>query len=58
MKRLLLSIVAALFVASGASAHNPKAWRKLRQDINIFWASDLDRGGCYDQKGKQRVGHD
>ena len=50
MKRLLLSIVAALFVASGASAHNPKAWRKLRQDINIFWASDLDRGGCYDQK--------
>ena len=50
MKRLLLSIAAALFVASGASAHNPKAWRKLRQDINIFWASDLDRGGCYDQK--------
>ena len=50
MKRLLLSIVAALFVASGASAHNPKAWRKLRQDINILWASDLDRGGCYDQK--------
>ena len=50
MRRILLSIIATLVVASGASAHNPKAWRKLRQDINIFWASDLDRGGCYDQK--------
>ena len=50
MKRYLLSIVAAIVVILGASAHNPKAWRKLRQDINIFWASDLDRGGCYDQQ--------
>jgi 2',3'-cyclic-nucleotide 2'-phosphodiesterase (5'-nucleotidase family) len=50
MKRLLLSIVAALFVASGASAHNPKAWRKIKQNINIIWASDLDRNGCFDQK--------
>ena len=50
MRRILLSIIATLVVASGASAHNPKAWRKLRQDINIFWASDLDRSGCYDQK--------
>ncbi len=50
MKKLLLSIIAILFVASGAFAHNPKAWRKLRQDINIFWASDLDRGGCFDQQ--------
>ena len=50
MRRILLSIIATLVVASGASAHNPKVWRKLRQDINIFWASDLDRGGCYDQK--------
>ena len=50
MKKLLLSIIAILVVASGAFAHNPKAWRKLRQDINIFWASDLDRGGCFDQQ--------
>lgn len=50
MRKFLLSVIATLIVASGASAHNPKAWRKLRQDINIFWASDLDRGGCYDQK--------
>lgn len=50
MKKLLLSIIAILFVISGAFAHNPKAWRKLRQDINIFWASDLDRGGCFDQQ--------
>lgn len=50
MKKSLLSIIAILLVASGAFAHNPKAWRKLRQDINIFWASDLDRGGCFDQQ--------
>ena len=50
MRRILLSIIATLVVASGAMAHNPKAWHKLKQDINIFWASDLDRGGCYDQK--------
>jgi metallophosphoesterase superfamily enzyme len=50
MKKSLLSIIAILFVASGAFAHNPKSWRKLRQDINIFWASDLDRGGCFDQQ--------
>jgi 2',3'-cyclic-nucleotide 2'-phosphodiesterase (5'-nucleotidase family) len=50
MKRVLLAIVALLFVVSGASAHNPKAWRKMKQNINFLWASDLDRYGCYDQK--------
>lgn len=50
MKKVILSILAVIVVASGAMAHNPKAWRKLRQDVNLFWASDLDRGGCYDQK--------
>ena len=49
MKKILLSIVATILVASGAFAHNPREWRKLRQNINIFWASDLDRDGCYDQ---------
>lgn len=50
MKRVLLLLFTAFIVASGASAHNPKAWRKLKQDINIFWASDLDRGGCFNQQ--------
>ena len=50
MKRHLLAVVALLLLASGASAHNPKAWRKMKQEINFFWASDLDRYGCYDQK--------
>lgn len=50
MKKILLSIAATILVASGAFAHNPREWRKLRQNINIFWASDLDRNGCYDQK--------
>ena len=50
MKRVILTIVAFLFVVLGASAHNPKAWRKMKQNVNILWASDLDRYGCYDQK--------
>lgn len=50
MKRFVTSILALLVITSGAFAHNPKQWRKLKQNINIFWASDLDRGGCYDQK--------
>ena len=50
MKRLLLSIVAALFVASGVSAHNPKAWRKMKSNINFLLVSDVGRGGCFDQK--------
>ena len=50
MKRTIFAIVALLLVASGASAHNPKAWRKMKQSINILWTSDLDKGGCYDQK--------
>ncbi len=50
MKRVVLAIIALLFIASGASAHNPKAWRKMKQNINIIWASDLDRNGCFDQK--------
>lgn len=50
MKRTVLAIVALLFVVSGAYAHNPKAWRKIKQNINFIWASDLDREGCYNQK--------
>ena len=50
MKRFILLLLATIFVASGVSAHNPKAWRKLKQDINILWASDLDRNGWYDQQ--------
>lgn len=50
MIRLVFSLIVALFVVVGADAHNPKEFRKLRQKINFIWASDLDRGGCYDQK--------
>lgn len=50
MKKILLSIIATVLVTSSAFAHNPREWRKLRQNINIFWASDLDRNGCFDQR--------
>ena len=50
MKRLFLSIIAVIVVASGATAHNPKEWRKLKQSENFIVASDLDRRGCYDQQ--------
>lgn len=50
MKRSVLFVVTLLFIFSGAEAQTPKVWRKLKQDINLFWASDLDRNGCYDQK--------
>lgn len=50
MKKVFLSIIAVIVVASGATAHNPKAWRKLKQNINFIVASDLDKRGCYDQQ--------
>lgn len=50
MRKLVLSIIATAFILSGASAQTPRAWRKLKQNINIFWASDLGRNGCYDQQ--------
>lgn len=50
MKRVALSIIAALMLLAGASAHNPKAWRKLKQNVNFILASDLDKRGCYDQQ--------
>lgn len=50
MKRVLLSLVAIAFVLSGATAQTPKSWRKLKQDINFLWASDLGKNGCYDQQ--------
>ena len=50
MKRAVLVIVALLLVASGASAHNPKAWRKMKSNINFLLVSDVGREGCFDQK--------
>ena len=50
MKRFLLSVIATIAVASGAFAHNPNAWRKMKSDVNIFVASDFGREGCYDQQ--------
>ena len=50
MKRLLLLATAALLVASSATAHSPKVWRKMKSDVNIFLVSDVGRKGCYDQQ--------
>lgn len=50
MKRLVLTIFTAIFILSGVSAHNPKVWRKIKQNVNFIVASDLDKQGCYDQK--------
>ena len=50
MRRFILAIITATFVAFGASAHNPKAWRKLKSDVNVFVMSDPGREGCYDQQ--------
>ena len=50
MKRSILAIVTLLFVASGAVAHNPKEWRKMKKDVNLFLVSDLGRDGCHYQQ--------
>ena len=50
MKRVLLTLIALLFILSGASAHNPKAWRKMKGEISLLLVSDVGREGCYDQK--------
>ena len=50
MRRFILSLIAATFVAFGASAHNPKAWGKMKKDVNLFLVSDLGREGCYYQQ--------
>ena len=50
MKRIFLSVIIAIFIAFGSSAHNPKAWRKLKSDVNIFVVSDSGREGCYNQQ--------
>ena len=50
MKRTIFAIVALLLVASTASAHNPKAWRKMKESLNFFLVSDVGREGCFNQK--------
>lgn len=50
MRRFILTVITATFVLLGASAHNPKAWRKLKSDVNVFVMSDSGREGCYDQQ--------
>ena len=50
MKRFILLLFAIICVVSGASAHSPKVWRKLKSDVNIFVVSDAGREGCYDQQ--------
>ncbi len=50
MKRIILAIIGTVLIASISFAHNPKVWRKMRSDVNIFMASDVGREGCYDQQ--------
>ena len=50
MRKLVISLVAIAFIFSGATAQTPKSWRKLKEDVNFLWASDLGRNGCYDQQ--------
>ena len=50
MRRFILSLIAATFVAFGASAHNPKAWCKMKDKVNFILVSDVGREGCFDQK--------
>ena len=50
MRRIVLSFVAATLVAFGVSAHNPKAWSKMKRDVNLFLVSDLGREGCHYQQ--------
>lgn len=50
MRKSILLLIVASFVLSSASAQNLNKWRKLKQNVNFILASDLDKGGCYDQK--------
>ena len=49
MKRVITIIVAILIAFSGG-AKNPKVWRSLKKDVNMFIVSDPGRNGYYDQK--------
>lgn len=50
MRRTILAVIALLLVVSTASAHNPKAWRKMKENLNFFLVSDVGREGCFNQK--------
>lgn len=39
-----------LLIFFACSAKNPKVWRSLKKDVNIFVISDSGRNGYYDQK--------
>ena len=49
MRRVFV-FVAVLMVAFASEAKNPKVWKGLKSDINIFVVSDSGRNGYYNQK--------
>ena len=49
MKRVFI-FVAMLMVAFASEAKNPKVWKSLKSDINLFVVSDSGRNGYYNQK--------
>lgn len=54
MKRLF-TISVLILVSLCAVAKNPKVWKRLKSDVNIFMVSDTGRNGYYDQKPIAKV---
>lgn len=50
MKKIFISLFAAIAVMYGAMAQTPEVWDSLKKDVNVFLANDLGRNGYYDQK--------
>lgn len=50
MKKIFISLFAAIVAMYGAMAQTPEVWDSLKKDVNVFLANDLGRNGYYDQK--------
>jgi len=50
MKKIIISLLTALFVTVSATAQDTQLWSTLKKDVNVFVANDLGRNGYYDQK--------
>jgi len=50
MKKIILSVIAAVAIAFSAMAQTAQEWGTLKKDVNMFLANDLGRNGYYDQK--------
>ncbi len=50
MKKIFISLFAAIVAMYGAMAQTPEVLDSLKKDVNVFLANDLGRNGYYDQK--------